>query len=169
MTMRMSLTVFLSIFLPLSPSMLMISEEIFSDDFCHIGQGINIDINVWFDVWCIFIDGTEDGSWHLFWSIDLQEGVIVWFGLFALGTVIKVLAYAAFVPGTDNWELSTAIALASLMDNLSIFDIMLLFFFFHLGKHFTGILFELFLEKLLESLFGNFVLFSIFLFLFLNL
>ena len=57
---------------------------------------------------------------------DLQEGMIVLLGLFAIGTVVKVFAHTALVSCTDDWELATAIALTFLMDYLSIFDVRLL-------------------------------------------
>jgi len=47
--------------------------------------------------------------------------MIVFLGLLAIGTVVKVFAHTAFVSCTDDWELSTAIALTFLMDYLSIF------------------------------------------------
>jgi hypothetical protein len=91
----------------------------------------------------------------LVYVLDLQEGVIVRLGLFAIGTVIEVLANTTFVPGADDWEHSATITLTFLVDDLSIFDIGILFFFGILGEHLTGLFLELFLDELLENLFGH--------------
>jgi hypothetical protein len=75
-------------------------------------------------------------------------------GLFAIGTVIEVLANTALVPGADDWEHSTTITLAFLVDDLSIFDAGLLFLFGILGEHLFGLFLELFLDELFDSLFA---------------
>lgn len=83
---------------------------------------------------------------------DLQEGMIVFLGLLALGTVIKVFADAALVSGTDDRELSTTIAFALLMDNLSILDLSVLRSLRHVLEHLLGLLLKLFLDELFENL-----------------
>lgn len=88
--------------------------------------------------------------------IDLQEWVIVLLGLFTIGTIVKVFANTALVSSTDDWEFSATIALAFLMDNLSIFDLRLLLrSLWHVLKHLAGLLFKFFLNELLEHFLGH--------------
>ena len=94
--------------------------------------------------------------------VDLQEGVIVWLGLFAIGTVIEVFANTTLVPGADDWENSATIALASLVDDFSIFDICLLFLFGIFGNNFACLFLKLFLDDLFHPLFAISVFLTIF-------
>lgn len=130
--------------------------------------GIKVDISICFGIWSIFIDNTEDCRWDLLWVLDLQEGVIVWLGLFAIGTVIEILANTALISDADDWELSTTIALTFLMDYLAILALGLLFLVGSFREHLTGLFLELFLDELFENLFRHsvflafFVAFSLF-------